>query len=133
MRARLATARVGELATVTEAGAPHIVPVCFALDGDAVVTAVDAKPKSTVDLRRLANVRANPTAALLVHHYDDADWSRLWWVRIGGSATVLEHGPDRERALSVLVAKYPQYREQPPPGAVIRIAIEQWRGWEWPR
>ena len=86
MRARLATARVGELATVTEAGAPHIVPVCFALDGDTVVTAVDAKAEVDGGSPPAGNVRANPTAALLVHHYDDADWSRLWWVRVGGSA-----------------------------------------------
>jgi len=132
MRAKVAMARVGELATVTETGAPHVVPVCFALDGDTIVTAVDAKPKSTTDLRRLANVRAQPTASLLVHQYDDADWTHLWWVRVDGAATVVDVGPDRDNAIGLLSAKYPQYRDQPPPGAVIRIEIEQWRAWEWP-
>ena len=75
-RTRLGEARVGELATVraTDAdgwSAPHVVPVCFALDGDTVVTAVDAKPKTTAALRRLDNVRAHPDASLLVHAYDD--------------------------------------------------------------
>src|SRR5690606_37163913 len=80
MRARVAAARVGTLATVTRDGRPHVVPCCFAVDDDTVWSAVDAKPKSTLALRRLENVRANPAASLLVDHYED-DWTRLWWVR----------------------------------------------------
>jgi hypothetical protein len=29
----------------------------------------------------------------------------------------------------MLAAKYPQYREQPPPGPVIRIEVVRWTGW----
>ena len=131
MRTRLGHARVGELATVRPDGTPHVVPVCFALDGDTVVSAVDAKPKTTTELRRLANVRANPAGGLLVHQYDDADWTRLWWVRVDGRAEVVERGERRERAIALLVDKYAQYRADPPPGAVICLAIERWQGWEW--
>ena len=131
MRTRVGAARVGELATADAAGRPHVVPVCFALDGDTIVTAVDAKPKTTTGLRRLANVRAQPAASLLVHHYDDDDWTRLWWVRVDGTAEVVDRGPVRDDAVALLVAKYAQYRAEPPPGAVIHVAIRQWRGWEW--
>jgi PPOX class probable F420-dependent enzyme len=121
----LAAARVGHLATVTPDGRPHVVPVCFAVHAGRIVTAVDAKPKGTKALARLANVRATRRASLLVDCYDDADWSRLWWVRVDGAAEVLES----DAALDALAAKYPQYREQRPPGPVIAITPERWRSW----
>jgi PPOX class probable F420-dependent enzyme len=128
-RARVGRARVARLATVRADGTPHVVPCCFALDGDTVYSAVDdAKPKSTAALVRLANVRAQPRASLLVDHYDD-DWSQLWWVRVDGASRVLETGDERERALDLLVAKYVQYRDARPPGAVLVIDIDTWRAW----
>ncbi|HEV7885596.1 MAG TPA: pyridoxamine 5'-phosphate oxidase family protein, partial [Solirubrobacteraceae bacterium] len=54
-RERFATARVARLATVGEDGAPHLVPIVFALDGDRIYHAVDRKPKRTTALRRVAN------------------------------------------------------------------------------
>lgn len=128
-RRRVAGARVGRLATVTGEGRPHLVPCCFAVEGDAVYSAVDdAKPKSTLALRRLANLRANPAAALLVDHYAE-DWSTLWWVRVDGRGRVVEDGPERDRALSLLAAKYAQYRRRPPPGAVVALDASAWRAW----
>ena len=105
-----------------------MVVCCFAVDHDVIVTAVDAKPKSTAMLRRLANVRANPLVSLLVDHYDE-DWSMLWWVRVDGPASVVEHGPTRHNALAALAAKYVQYRENPPPGPVVVIEATTWRAW----
>ena len=128
-RRRLAAARVARLGTVTDDGRPHVVPCCFALVDDTVVTAVDTKPKSTLALRRLANVRAQPHASLLVDHYDDGDWSLLWWVRVDGSARVLDDGPERDRAVAALVARYAQYRRTPPPGPVIAVDVTTWRAW----
>ena len=122
---RLAAARVGRLATVTADGEPHVVPVCFALAGDRIVTSVDAKPKATRALRRLDNVRATGRASLLVDHYEE-DWSRLWWVRVDGPAAVAD--VDSE-ALAALAAKYAQYREQAPAGPLIALRPEHWRSW----
>src|SRR5688500_8117043 len=93
MRRRIDEARVGRLATVTPEGAPHVVPCCYVLAGETVYSAVDGKPKSTLALRRLANVMAHPATSLLVDHYDD-DWSALWWVRLDGSARVLDATAD---------------------------------------
>ena len=121
---RLALARIGRLATVTAAGRPHIVPVCFALDRGRIVTAVDAKPKTTTELARLENVRATGRATLLVDHYEE-DWSELWWVRIDGVAEVIRS----EAAVDALVAKYEQYRETRPAGPVIAIEPERWQSW----
>jgi PPOX class probable F420-dependent enzyme len=121
---RLARARVGRLATVSADGRPHVVPVCFALAGGTVYTAVDHKPKRTRALARLDNVRATGRASLLVDHYEE-DWSRLWWVRVDGPAEVVES----EAALDALAAKYEQYVRARPAGPVIAIAPERWRSW----
>jgi PPOX class probable F420-dependent enzyme len=127
-RALLAAARVGRLATVRPDGGPHVVVCCFAVEGDRLWTAVDAKPKSGARLQRLENVRANPRASLLVDHYEE-DWDALWWVRVDGAAEVLEEGTEEERAIAALTARYPQYAETRPGGPVIAIAIERLTGW----
>src|SRR5207253_5352137 len=83
-------ARVARLATVGRDGRPHVVPICFALDGDVLYSAVDEKPKSTRRLRRLANIEAHPEVEVVVDAWDE-DWSRLWWVRLAGQARIVEH------------------------------------------
>ncbi|MEV4186367.1 TIGR03668 family PPOX class F420-dependent oxidoreductase [Streptosporangium canum] len=129
-RARFRDARVARLATADARGRPHLVPVTFDLDGDTVAFAVDHKPKRTTDLRRLRDIAANDRVCLLVDHYDD-DWTRLWWVRADGRARVAGDGPDRERALARLAERYPQYRDRPPRGPVVLIAVESWTGWSY--
>lgn len=126
---RMATARVARLATVDTAGAPHLVPLVFAVTGDKVYSAVDHKPKRSPKLKRLHNIAANPRVALLVDEYDD-DWSQLWWVRVDGTAETIKTGPEWEAAVELLAAKYPQYRGQPPTGDVIAIRIDRVSGWK---
>ena len=129
MRERVKAARIGRLTTVDERGRPHLVPICFALDGETLYSAVDEKPKRSKQLKRLENIRRRPEVTVLVDHYEE-DWSRLWWVRLDGTATVVEEGPERERALELLGAKYHQYRTEPPTGPVIALRIGRWRGWQ---
>jgi PPOX class probable F420-dependent enzyme len=126
-RALFEAARVARLATVDEHGLPHLVPVVFAVRGDAVVFAVDHKPKRTTNLRRLRNIEATGRVSLLVDHYDE-DWTRLWWVRADGTARVLR-GDDRAEPVRWLVAKYDQYTGRPPEGPVVWIDVTTWRGW----
>ncbi len=128
MRRRVAAAPVGRLATLDREGRLHLVPLCFALDGDTLYSAVDEKPKRSRRLQRLENVRANPDVAVLVDHYED-DWSRLWWVRLRGRARVVDGGREHERALVLLERKYAQYRPTRPRGPVIAVALTEWRGW----
>jgi PPOX class probable F420-dependent enzyme len=118
-------ARVARLATVAPDGRPHVVPICFAVDGDTLYMAVDEKPKRTRALQRLRNIEANPRVEVLIDHYEE-DWSKLWWVRLRGTARVVERDV---RALELLMTKYEQYRSAPPSGPTIEIRIEQ-RG-EW--
>jgi len=125
---RVAAARVARLATIDPDGRAHLVPICFVLEGDVLVSAVDQKPKRSRDLRRLRNLRERPWATVLVDHYEE-DWSRLWWARLRGRALVLDDGPRARRALAALAEKYPQYRREPPAGPVIAIEVAEWRSW----
>ena len=128
MRRRVVGARVARLATSGPGGQPHVVPVCFALDGDTVYFAVDAKPKRTRDLKRLRNIGSNPAVSLLVDHYED-DWARLWWVRMDGRARVLAGGGESDAAIELLATRYAPYRTSRPAGPVVAIAVERWTGW----
>jgi PPOX class probable F420-dependent enzyme len=127
-RERLAAARVARLATTGENRQPHLVPVTFAIDGHQIYIAIDHKPKTTANLRRLRNIRENPRVALLADHYEE-DWNQLWWVRADGHASILEDGRPRERSLDILAAKYEQYRQIRPAGPVIVIDTDRWTGW----
>ncbi len=123
---------VARLATISPDGTPHLVPVVFAVDGDledcVVYTAVDAKPKSTRRLRRLANIDSNPRVCLLVDHYAD-DWTRLWWVRVDGVATVHRDDDTMETGYRLLQVKYPQYQSVPLDGPVIAVKVWRWSSW----
>jgi PPOX class probable F420-dependent enzyme len=128
MRKSLAEARLAHLATVGPSGRPHIVPITFVLDGDAIYFAVDSKPKRTTDLQRLRNIAANPAVAVLVDHYDE-DWTKLWWVRVDGSARTVSDFAEAVHAVGLLVDRYPQYRSARPTGTVVAISINRISGW----
>jgi PPOX class probable F420-dependent enzyme len=119
---RFTTVRVARLATVTPDGAPHLVPIVFALVGNVIHTAVDGKPKRHRRLQRLANIAHEPRVSVLADRYDD-DWSLLWWVRADGTATVTDV------AEPALIARYPQYEQSPPPGPFLRIDVTTWKSW----
>jgi len=126
----LSAARVARLGTLGADDSIRLVPICFAIVDGWLISAVDHKPKRTGQLRRLDDIIASGTATVLIDHYDDEDWSNLWWVRIRGRATV--HAPDdqeAETAVAALVAKYAQYRNRPPSGAAYRIAIDEITSW----
>lgn len=127
-RRRFGEARVARLATVRPDGAPHIVPIVFALAGNRLYFVVDEKPKRSARLQRLANLDHEPRASVLVDAYDE-DWSRLWWVRIDGRGDVVGKGPEFEAARRALAAKYLRYGDRPPTGPAVTLRIERWRFW----
>lgn len=127
--ALVAAARVARLATLRADGTARLVPITFVLLDGLVCSAVDeVKPKRSTRLARLADVRRDPRAAVLVDHYAE-DWTQLWWVRIDGTAAVHEDGELAERARAALVEKYPPYAAAPPRGAVLVLRPERWAGW----
>ena len=129
-RERFAAARVARLATADAAGRPHVVPIVFAVSGEIIYSVVDAKPKRTTALRRLANIAANPAVSVLADHYEE-DWSALWWVRADGLARVLDpeapgDAGEASAAVELLRARYPQQRAT---GAVVAVDVRRWSGW----
>jgi PPOX class probable F420-dependent enzyme len=130
MRQRVSEARVARLATVTAEGAPHVVPCCFALADDVLYSVVDdVKPKSTQGLRRLDNIRHQPRVSLLVDHYDE-HWPTLWWVRLDGTAAVVEASSGgHATGVGLLVEKYEQYRGATLNGPMITVVVDRWTAW----
>ena len=131
VRERFAAGRVARLASLTADGRPHLVPVTFVLErpGDVVWMAVDAKPKSTRRLRRLANIEADPRVSLVVDHYEE-DWDRLWWVRADGHATVVDVSTTAgDAAVIALQAKYPQEAAAERLGPLVRVEVRRWAAW----
>ena len=126
--AAFAGAPVAVLTTVRPDGAPHVVPVVFAVHEGVVFTAVDAKRKSTQHLQRLTNIANEPRVSLLVDHYDE-DWSELWWVRADGVAAVHVSGDMMAEGYTLLRAKYPQYDRIALDGPVVTVDVQRWAGW----
>jgi PPOX class probable F420-dependent enzyme len=131
--ARLRSARVGRLATLTPEGTPHVVPFVFVVkEQDSAIRLywmVDEKPKRSKELQRLRNIEHQPAVELVVDEYEE-DWSRLWWVRARGSARVVVEADERDAALGLLRGKYPQYESTDDPGLVVAIEVEAITGWE---
>jgi PPOX class probable F420-dependent enzyme len=127
-RRRLAGERVAHLATASASGQPHVVAVTFAVDGDRIYTAVDHKPKTTANLRRLRNIAENPLVTVLADHYSD-DWDQLWWARADGRAAILSRAEQTAVPIAVLASRYPQYRDARPDGPVIAIDVRRWTAW----
>lgn len=123
-------ARVARLATADADGRPHLVPVTFDADETTIVFAVDRKPKTTHDLRRLRNIERNPAVCVLADHYDE-DWTALWWARADGTAAIVHGGPERAGAVDRLRAKYPRYLADPPDGPAVIVTVTAWSGWAW--
>lgn len=127
--------RIGHLATADLHGAPHLVPICFAYNGQAIYSAVDHKPKRQTGYRmkRMRNIVDNPQVAFLVHHYEE-DWQQLYYVMIRGRASILEGGPEYQQALALLEQKYQQYQERhlaQSHGLVIKLVPETINRWSW--
>jgi PPOX class probable F420-dependent enzyme len=126
-RSLLDDERVARLAFVDDEESPRVLPVTFAVAGDAVWSAIDDKPKRAAEPARVRRLRRRPAAALLVDVYDD-DWSRLAWVQLVGRVDVLaiDDGPE---GMAALAAKYEPYAERTPPGPLLRLTVQRALHW----
>lgn len=101
---------VARLATADAKGQPHVIPFCYAFDGEHFYFVVDEKPKRQAGqpLKRIRNIVENPQVALVIDDYAD-DWTRLAYVLVSGTARLVTEAQEYHRALTLLRARYPQY------------------------
>jgi PPOX class probable F420-dependent enzyme len=135
MASFITSARVGRLATADSGGQPMVVPICYAFDGSALYSAVDAKPKQTPpeQLKRIRNLRENPRVSIVIDEYQE-DWTHLRWVIIQGRADLLTEGPQFSHGVDLLLAKYDQYRTLGLPrerGLMIRVTPNRVSSWQY--
>ena len=126
--ASLLRSRRGFLGTVDADGGPHVLPVCFTWAGDVIWTAIDGKPKKTVELQRIKNIESNKKVSFTVDRWDE-DWSRLAWLQARGTANILKSGAESKKAIEALVSKYAQYKDMSLAGPIIRLDVDKWVGW----
>ena len=144
-RSLLLQTRRAVLCTIAPDGSPRPVPVCFApifVEGGAgdaalrIYTPLDDKPKRAADPHMLARVRdllARPEVTLLVDRWDE-DWTRLAWLRLHGTATLIEpgsgQGSEHAAAVAALRERYVQYAGHDlSTRPVIRIDVARARSW----
>jgi PPOX class probable F420-dependent enzyme len=131
-RAFFDRARTATLATIGPDGRPRLVPVCFVNLRGVVWSPLDEKPKAVTDVRALARVRdisARPEVTLLVDRWSE-DWSELAWLRVAGTARLVEPELVPGAVLDALRAKYPQYRDHRlDVRPMIAITIERATSW----
>lgn len=123
--------RVAHLATADAHGSPHLIPICFAIDGEVFYSVLDQKPKRTspTRLKRVRNILSNPSVALVIDHYQE-EWKRLWYVLVTGDAQLIHEGDEHRRAITALQEKYPQYRDMDiNRNPVIRITVSRITYW----
>ena len=127
----VATQPVARMATADRNGLPHVIPVCFVVNGDALYIQIDQKPKksATRPLKRIRNLEENPNVTIVVDRYDD-DWSQLAWVMLRGTAEILIDNEEYRSAQQQLISRYPQYQAMSLTGLPI-IAIRITRVTEW--
>ena len=118
--------RVAHAATADARGAPHVVPVCLAVERGRLYFA------SGKTGRKLENLRANPQIAVSADDYSEA-WGRLRGVVVQGLATVHARNPTFRRIRRRLYAKYLQYRTEATLGdrdsVVIEVTPRRAYGW----
>ena len=102
---------VARFATTGRDGQPHVIPFCYAFDGQRFYFVVDEKPKRQTGkpLKRVRNILENPQVALVIDDYAD-DWTQLAYVLVNGTAALVENEDEHARALGLLRERYPQYR-----------------------
>jgi PPOX class probable F420-dependent enzyme len=124
---------VARLATADAHGQPHVIPFCYAFDGEHFYFVVDEKPKKQTGkpLKRIRNILENPQVSLVIDDYAD-DWSQLAYVLVLGAAQLVENETEYATALALLRERYPQYRSMRllyPDNSMVRITPRKVIAW----
>ena len=123
----LEQAPVARLGLLDDDADPRVLPITFALSDGYLWSAIDHKPKRRTDPARLRFIRRHPRVAVTVDRYSD-EWEQLAWLQLLGVATVIDAEREPE-AVAALRDRYPQYRDRPPGGPLIRVEVVRTLSW----
>jgi PPOX class probable F420-dependent enzyme len=104
-------------------------PVCFTWAGEVIWIAVDVRKRSAAQILRQRGADGESKISFMVDRWDE-DWSKLGWLQARGWATILDNGAESERAMEALSSKYTQYGKRRTQPSIVRLEVEEWRGWE---
>ena len=113
---------VCRLATASKEGMPHVTPVIYAMDGNSFIVAIDYGTK------KLANLRANPLASLVVDEFSKKHRA----IMVQGRCEILERGADYRRLLGILFDRFEYYRKNPwgeGESPIIRVSADKVVSW----
>ena len=116
---------VGRLATASRLGMPHVTPIIYVFDGRSFVLAIDYGTK------KLANLRENPLASLVVDEYGGKNKA----VMVQGRCRILERGAEYRRLQRALFRRFESYRKNPwkeGEAPIIRLYTDKAVSWGFP-
>lgn len=134
----LLSQRVARMATINRASkSPHVVPICFAFDGESIYTTLYARS------RRLKNINEGSKTSLLIDEYleEKGEWKTLRGLLIYCAVKVLKFHKEKDKFMhgwKLLIQKYPQYKhwanadftpKDPNKRRVLRIAPSKITRW----
>jgi PPOX class probable F420-dependent enzyme len=122
LRAALTAGRLGHLATVNPDGSPQVSLVWIGLEDDEIVVGHLGRG------RKVANIRRDPRVVLSVEADGHTDIGLGHYVIVRGTARLTEGGAPEllQRLAHTYIGpdvRFPPF-DNPPPGHVIRIAID---------
>lgn len=101
-------------ATADDNGDPFVRSVEYVNDGPNIYFLTDGK--ST----KVGHITNNSNVAYTVDE-DLADWSKIQGIQMRGKAFIIEDKEERDRALEMLMSKFPQIAEMPSEGVELCV------------
>lgn len=105
------------LGTVSPDGKPMVHTVGYASHGTTVYFVTQS------DTRKAKNIANNPAVAYTADSDHDENWNEIQGVQMMGTAEVLTDKGEIEKAIKLLVIKFPQMANMPPDPKMIFIKV----------
>ena len=116
---------VCRVATVSDKGLPHLVPVCAVLVTGKLYFA------SETGAKKVRNIEAHPHATIVFDVYSDS-WKKIRGVMLQCRARIVDQA-EFKKARRRLYAKYPQYEKEAPlePEDSVIVEMEPVKKFSW--
>ncbi|MCK4870920.1 MAG: pyridoxamine 5'-phosphate oxidase family protein [Gammaproteobacteria bacterium] len=110
------------LATVNKKCEPHASTLGFASEGAVVYFATDKNTSKVI------NLLDNPKVAYTIDEDEPKEWTEMQAIQMHGIATVITDPAEAEKAMQLLLEKFPEFADMPPDPEMVMVKIEPTRG-----